>query len=693
MLEHDYSIAELKGPIEPSAACIPDPEIPRIGHNVRLAGKMNGLGFQNEQWLIECDGRLLQVSELLYRVAEQANGTHTLKQIADSLSCATEWSVEAADVEHLINAKLIPLGIIGTAARGEQRPSSPLGINVKFRTLSPRFIEPITSVLRFLCHWLVVAFVVIVAGAAHWWLYGIHGVSRGVEDAIYTPGGVLIAIGMVLLAAVFHEFGHASALRHHGGRVGNMGVALYIIYPALYTDVSDNYRLSRLARISTDLGGIYFHLIFALALFALYFTTHRELYLFSVLLIDLAIIEQFIPVIRLDGYWLLCDITGIPDFFSYMTPFMSHSLPSQAGQVLQNVTGGPAPKTSGLPELKPWVKAVFITYMVITIPLLVYVFVLMIISLPELFTTAWGGLQAQIAILQAINVRHDFVTVVLVLLQIAFLTLPVPATIYFLWITVKPVFARFVDWTLRTRRNAFAGVTAVVACCGITAAFVSVPSIRPFHRESDPGAKAAKLIRDAETATSQLSSISAQLEGSLGEDKYTGTMVLERPNLARVEINGTKGLGRILLISDGKTATTYFHDTNQFVQVSPGDHGEFIQSTVVEQVEQFFHPESLQGAGKFSYLGHRSSDGMEYDIVAPGGGVDPGEDFDYFISRRDKLIYRAVADAKPGATPATWIVLKNVRTNMKINAAVFTWSLPRSATQVQMPSGLRLPVK
>ena len=696
MLERDDAIAERQDPVGSGIVCGsiagPDSDTPRIGHNVRLTGKMNGLGFKQEQWLIDCDGRLLQVSELLYRVAEQANGTRSLKQIADLLSSSTDWSLDAADVEHLIHAKLIPLGIIGTDVRGEERQSSPLGINVKFRTLTPRFIEPITFVLRFLCHWAIVSLVLIAAGGAHWWLYRVHGLSRGVEDAIYTPGGVLIAIGMVLLAAFFHEFGHASALRHHGGRVGNMGIALYIIYPALYTDVSDNYRLSRWARVSTDLGGIYFHLVFALALFALYFTTHRELYLFSVLLIDLAIFEQFIPVIRLDGYWLLCDITGIPDFFSYMTPFMSRSLPSQAGQLLQDVTGTPATKASGLPELKRWVKAVFISYIVITVPLLAYVFVAMIISLPELFTTAWGGLQAQIAILHAVNFRHDFVTVVLVLLQIAFLTMPVPATIYFLWIALKPSIYRFADWASRRPRNAFAGATAVVMCCGVALALVSVPSIRPFQR-NDPTRRAASLIRETQKSTSQLNSMIAELDGSLGQDTYAGTMMLQRPNLARVEIKGTKGLGKILLVSDGSTVTTYFPDSNQFVQVAPGAHGEFIESTVIPQVEQFFRPESMENSAGFNYLGHQDNGGIDYDILEPKLPVANGANVYYFICRTNKLIQRTVENSKPGTPPTTWTYLKNVRENVPIDRALFSWRLPSTATQLQLPAGVRLPVK
>jgi putative peptide zinc metalloprotease protein len=32
-----------------------------------------------------------------------------------------------------------------------------------------------------------------------------------------------------------------------------MGVGLYAFYPAFYTDVSDNYRLGRWARLRTDL--------------------------------------------------------------------------------------------------------------------------------------------------------------------------------------------------------------------------------------------------------------------------------------------------------------------------------------------------------------------------------------------------------------------------------------------------------
>jgi putative peptide zinc metalloprotease protein len=91
----------------------------------------------------------------------------------------------------------------------------------------------------------------------------------------------------VLLSGVFHEFGHAAALRYGGGKVRGMGWGLYLIYPAFYTDVTDSYRLGRWAKIRTDIGGVYFHLIFAVGLIALGLASGKELLFFAALLINL----------------------------------------------------------------------------------------------------------------------------------------------------------------------------------------------------------------------------------------------------------------------------------------------------------------------------------------------------------------------------------------------------------------------
>jgi len=163
-----------------------------------------------------------------------------------------------------------------------------------------------------------------------------------------------------------------------------MGMGFYLVYPAFYTDVTDNYRLGRWARVRTDLGGFYFNLIFSLGLIGLYFLTGQSFLLLGVLLIDVDIIHQCLPFVRLDGYWTLADITGIPDFFSYMGPFLRSVLPIKRHE-----------GDAALPALKRWVKVLFALYILITIPVLGVLLFLMLKNVPRILASAWDSFAKQ----------------------------------------------------------------------------------------------------------------------------------------------------------------------------------------------------------------------------------------------------------------------------------------------------------
>ena len=98
------------------------PVRPALAPTVRLVGELRGSGFRDRQWLVERDGRFIQVTELLYRVAEQANGERTLEEIAAGVTASTDWIVTADQVRQLIQGKLMPLGLIaGPAGAGSGR--------------------------------------------------------------------------------------------------------------------------------------------------------------------------------------------------------------------------------------------------------------------------------------------------------------------------------------------------------------------------------------------------------------------------------------------------------------------------------------------------------------------------------------------------------------------------------------------
>src|SRR3712207_6475633 len=208
-----------------------------------------------------------------------------------------------------------------------------------------------------------------------------------------------------------------------------MGVGLYLIYPAFYTDVTDNYRLPRWSRVRTDLGGFYFNILFALAVMGLWVLTGWEFLLLIVVLINFEIIHQLLPFVRLDGYWTLADITGIPDFFSQIGPFLRSILPSWV----------PLPKGRKLPELKTWAKVFFIGYILVTIPLLLFLLFVMIRAVPRILATLFDSMRQQVGAFQQGLQAGDVATTLLAALQTLILLLPTLGLAYTLYSVGKRV--------------------------------------------------------------------------------------------------------------------------------------------------------------------------------------------------------------------------------------------------------------
>jgi putative peptide zinc metalloprotease protein len=462
----------------PEAELAPAPERPQLAENVQLVGELPDTAFVDRQWLIQRDGQFVQLTELLYRIVELLDGERTLDEIAEDLSESTRWLVTADQVEQLIASKLMPLAIVagvdGAVAPRTPPPASgvsPLAVNMRVKAIGPRVIEPVTRVLQYLFAPPVVVAVVIGAPAAHFWLYRERGLLAAFIDALYTPGVLLILLGVVLASAVFHEFGHASALRYGGGHARQMGAGFYAIFPVFFTDATDSYRLGRWARVRTGLGGVYFHLIFALAVMGVAIATGNEFLLLAVLLINLEIVHQFIPFVRLDGYWILTDLTGVPDFFSQTGPFLRSLLPSRVK----------APGTK-LPPLKPWAKGVFIGYIALMIPAIAFLLVLMIKRLPGIVTVAWDAILTNVQIVRDASADGDFLAVATSLTQILILALPLLGIGYLLYmLTWRPLRAA---WRQPTPARRFSGVAAMAVIVG-GVAFFWAPRL-PFAAETPP---------------------------------------------------------------------------------------------------------------------------------------------------------------------------------------------------------------
>lgn len=448
------------------------PERPALAPGVRLAGQMQESAFIDPPWLIEREGSgYLQVNELLYHIAEQANGQQTIEEMAQKASVALDQSIEPDMVRRLVVNPLITQGLVARAdgtvvETPQQNVRQLLQMSMKMAMVSPRLIEPLTAILRVLFWPPVLVTVLGAAVGAEIWMYVVHGVGGGAHDALYAPGLLLIAVGAMVLAAGFHELGHAAALRYAGGKVKAMGVGLYLVYPAFYTDVTDNYRLKRWERIRTDLGGFYFNLIFVLAVMALYVVTGWDFLLIVVVLINLEIVHQLLPFVRLDGYWVLADLTGIPDFFSHMAAFVRSVVP---GLKLEG---------RRLPELKWWGKAVFAAYILITVPLLLFLVFITLKTFPRVIVTAWDSLRQQAGSFGAAFGSGDAIGMAAALVQMLFLALPMIGIVLTFYALGKRIGLFLWSWSKPSPTRKAISVGGVLATCALVA-FLWAPQL-PF---------------------------------------------------------------------------------------------------------------------------------------------------------------------------------------------------------------------
>ena len=370
--------------VAPTAAAAVD--VPRRARGVELLGLFEDSGFKEPPYLVRRgDGQVVQLAPLLYALAEEVDGRRDTAQIADALSERIQRGVSAENVEMLLDGQLRRLGIVAlrhgrTAEVGKVDPL----LALKFRTkvVPEGVVRALTTVFRplFLPPVMVAAVLAFVGALA--WLFGIHGISQGLRHVLYQPALLFMLLGGVVLATAFHEIGHATAVRYGGANPGVMGVGIYIVWPAFYTDITDAYRLPKRGRLRADVGGMYFNALFGLAATAAYAATRFEPLLLLVVLQAFAIVQQSLPFLRLDGYYVVSDLTGVPDMLSRIRPVLASLLPWRDAD--ERVT-----------ELKPWVRAVVTAYVLVVVPVIALVFVLMLAHAPRAFATAWDSLHVR----------------------------------------------------------------------------------------------------------------------------------------------------------------------------------------------------------------------------------------------------------------------------------------------------------
>ncbi len=128
----------------------------------------------------------------------------------------------------------------------------------------------------------------------------------------------LLYYGLALvLVKIVHEFGHAYTATRYGCRVPTMGVAFLVLFPVLYTDTTDAWRLHRRRqRLFIGAAGIIVELAIAgVATFLWSFMpdggARSAVFILATLTWITSLLVNLNPFMRFDGYYLLADMLGV----------------------------------------------------------------------------------------------------------------------------------------------------------------------------------------------------------------------------------------------------------------------------------------------------------------------------------------------------------------------------------------------
>ncbi|QDP96569.1 hypothetical protein FOE78_12210 [Microlunatus elymi] len=417
----------------------------RTAPGLELLGPVQDSGLQSATYLVRrSDGQVVQVSALIELVLQELSPDRTLPQVAEAVSRDYDRVLTPDGLLHLLTNALSRLGLVSPAGEvtdvqvtaGPSAAAGPgqapttlpratpiLSLSFRGTLVPPSVTRRLASVLR-PAYWPPVVWVALVAlvGLDVWTLIsaGRAGLASALTEVLSTPWLLLALYVTMTLTSLVHELGHATACRYSGGRPGRIGFGIYLVFLAFYTDVTDAYRLSRNGRLRTDLGGLYFNALTVIGMAIAYLVTGHGFFLLVLILLQVEMVQQLLPLVRFDGYYILADLTGVPNLFSRIRPVLMGLRPGRRAD-------RPAS------DLKPGARRFVTIWVLIVVPVLVFSFGWLLWNLPVIIRTTMQSVGVQLDQFQVGMQRHEISLLILSVVSVLLLMLPLLGIAVLFW--------------------------------------------------------------------------------------------------------------------------------------------------------------------------------------------------------------------------------------------------------------------
>lgn len=327
----------------------------------QVIGLMDGYRTLQEIWDVAC-ARLGDDAPSQEEVIRMLSQLHT----ADVLQCEIPPDVDEMlrRQERMRGMKLLQLIM------------SPL--SVKFPLIDPeRFLTAALPFYRPFFSWFgaILWLVVVGFGAT---LAGLHWgeLTKDITDRALAPENLLIMWFTFPVIKLFHEFGHACAVKRWGGEVHEMGIMLLVMMPVPYCDASASTAFrGKYQRTVVGAAGMLVEVFIAALTVMLWVNMEpgfARAVAYNVMLIAgvSTLLFNVNPLLRFDGYYIFSDLIEIPNLRTRATRYFTYVTERYMLGVKENQT------PEGTPGEKRWffffaiasfVYRLFITFAIVMV--------------------------------------------------------------------------------------------------------------------------------------------------------------------------------------------------------------------------------------------------------------------------------------------------------------------------------------
>ena len=295
--------------------------------------------YRGQAWYVVQDdvaGRYHRFTSAVYLFVGQMDGRRTVndlwsaivKQLGDDAPTQGEIirllsQMHAADI---MQCDVPPDAIElfhrhGTQSRSRfyQRFGNPMSL--KFRLFDPdrllartvRFVAPLFGWAGALL-WLAAVLPALILVGMYW-----PDLTQNITDKTLATENLIIMACVFPVLKIFHELGHGYATKHYGGEVHEIGLMLLVLAPVPYVDASSAAAMrGKWHRALIGAAGMIVELFIAALAVIVWVLVEPGLVraiCYDVMLIAgvSTVIFNGNPLLRFDGYYILCDVLEIPN--------------------------------------------------------------------------------------------------------------------------------------------------------------------------------------------------------------------------------------------------------------------------------------------------------------------------------------------------------------------------------------------